>query len=151
VLLGQRHPATNGLLTAALWGSDWNRSVLAGGLIVAFGGPRGLLDEIEGAPRTAGERDLRRAGFALGEWGGLSAVEPLARVRTEGDPVLQGALLGALVNRAESGGEVASPRPRVELEFSSGAGDPGAGLQSQPKGKGKGKGKGTRGRNPFGG
>jgi hypothetical protein len=86
-------------------------------------------------------------GFALGEWGGLTAVEPLARVRMEGDPVLQGALLGALVNRAESGGEVASPIPRVGLEFS--AGDQGSDLPAQPKGKGKGKGK--RGRNPFGG
>jgi len=152
-LLAQRHPATGDLLASALWGSDWNRSVLAGGLIVASAGTRGLLDELDGAPRTAGERDLRRVGFALGEWGGLSAVEPLARTRMEADPVLQGALLGALANRAESGGEVASPHPRVELEFP--AGDQGGGARpadgsrAQPKGKGKGKGK--KGLSPFGG
>src|SRR5262245_34572963 len=159
VLLAQRHAAAGGLLTAALWGSDWNRSVLAGGLIVMRAGTRGLLDEIEGAPRTVGERDLRRAGFAIGEWGGLTAVEPLARVRLEGDPVLQGALLGALVNRAESGGEVASPRPRVDLEFTVGGlgggaglgGGGGGGASPAPRHKAKGKGKGKKGRNPFGG
>jgi len=146
VLLSERHPATGGLLASALWRADWNCSVLAGGLIVASAGPRGLLDELDVAPSSAGERDLRRVGFALGEWGGLGAVEPLARTRSEGDPVLQGALLGALASRAY-GGEIASPRPRVELEFpsapSGGAGTGGA----KPKPKGKGK----KGRSRLGG
>lgn len=134
-LLSQRHPATGGLLASALWSADWNLSVLAGGLILASAGTRGLLDELDAAPRTAGERDLRRVGFALGEWGGLAAVELLARTRSEGDPVLQGALLGALASRAAGGGEVALPNPRVELEFPSGGA--GATQGKAPKGRGK--------------
>ncbi len=116
-LLGQGHVATSGLCSAALWSQAWNRSVLAGGLIVANAGPRGLLEELDSAPRTASERDLRRVGFALGEWGGIGAVETLARTRSEGDPVLQGALLGALSSRAEEGAEPATPRPTVKLDF----------------------------------
>lgn len=100
VLLAQRHPATGGLLRAALWSRAWNRSVLAGGLIAQISGLRSLIDELELAPRRAGEGDLRRVGFAIGEWGGLGAVEELARSRQEGDPALQGALLGALAARS---------------------------------------------------
>jgi hypothetical protein len=62
-------------------------------------GLEALIDELDTAPRTAGDRDLRRVGFAIGEWGGLSAVEKLARERRETDPGLQGALLGALAAR----------------------------------------------------
>jgi hypothetical protein len=116
-LLHERHAATRGLLSAALWSADWNRSVLAGGLIVANAGPRGLQEELDSAPRTASERDLRRVGFALGEWGGIGAVETLTRTRSEGDPVLQGALLGALASRAEGGAELATPHPKVKLDF----------------------------------
>jgi len=100
VLLRARHPAMAGLLRAALWDDDWNRSVLAGGLIVHSGGTQALRDELDSAPRGTREADLRRGGFALGEWGGLPAVEDLARTRTESDPVLQGALFGALSSRA---------------------------------------------------
>lgn len=119
-LLRARHGAARGLLAAALWSADWNRSVLAGGLIVANAGPRGLLEELELAPRTATERDLRRVGFALGEWVGISAVEELSRARSEGDPVLQGALLGALASRSEEGAVPATPSPRVKLDFPAG-------------------------------
>jgi hypothetical protein len=143
-LLGQRHPATGGLLVSALWGADWNVSVLAGGLIVASAGTRGLLDELEAAPRTASERERRRVGFALGEWGGLAAVELLSRARSEGDAVLQGALLGALAGRAAGGGEVAEPSPRVDLEF------PSRGAAGAATGNPKGAGKPKRGRKSGG-
>ncbi len=99
-LLQNRHPAVDGLLRATLWSDEWNASVLAGGLLVQAGGARALADELGAAPRSAGESDLRRVGFALGQWGGFAALEELARTRSEGDPALQGALLGALAVRA---------------------------------------------------
>src|SRR5262249_50079828 len=98
------------------WSDAWNRSVLAGGLIVASAGTRGLLDELDSAPPTATERDVRRVGFALGEWGGIGAVEQLARERSEGGPGLQGALLGALSSRPGEGVS-AAPHPKVKLDF----------------------------------
>jgi hypothetical protein len=98
-LLAHRHPALKPLLCASLWGDPWNTSVLAGGLL-ARAGPAALLDELAAPPRAASEADLRRVGFALGEWGGLAAFEALARTRSEGDPAFQGALLGALFDRA---------------------------------------------------
>ena len=109
-LLRHRHPAVNGLLRAALWSDAWNASVLAGGLIVHAGGVRALADELEAAPRSAGEADLRRVGFALGQWGGFAALEELARSHSEGDPALQGALLGALSVRAAEPVRTASLR-----------------------------------------
>lgn len=109
VLLRQRHAAVNGLLRGSLWSDGWNTSVLAGGLIVAGGGMRALQDELEAAPLTASEQDLRRVGFALGQWGGVSAVEELGRTRSERDPALQGALFGALAGRA------AEPEPSVTV------------------------------------
>ncbi len=51
-------------------------------------------------PAGATEADVRRLGFALGQWGGLPTVEALARRRNGGDPALQGALLGALTTRS---------------------------------------------------
>jgi hypothetical protein len=117
-LLRHRHAAMKGCLAAALWGSNWNRSVLAGGLVYRNAGLRGLLEELGSPPRTASERDLRRVGFALGEWGGLAAVEELARTRKEGDPELQGAFLGALSSRAAQASQPAKStgtRTRITL------------------------------------
>ena len=98
-----REPGAMTLLRGALWNDSWNRSVLAGGLMVRVSGLEVLIDELDTAPRTATDRDLRRVGFAIGEWGGLSAVEKLARERRETDPGLQGALLGALAARDQPG------------------------------------------------
>jgi hypothetical protein len=108
-LLVQRHPEVEPFLRAALWHPDWDLCVLAGGLLVRQGGTRVLLDELETPPRTARSTDLRRVGFALGEWGGLGVVEELQRSRSESDPILQGALLGALSARA--GEERSKPAP----------------------------------------
>jgi hypothetical protein len=136
-LLRHRHPAMKGCLAAALWGSSWNRSVLAGGLVYRNAGVRGLLEELGSPPRSASERDLRRVGFALGEWGGLAAVEDLGRTHREGDPALQGALLGALASRASQASEPSrpsSPSSRVRITPTPslpGIGPPG---QDAPKG-----------------
>ena len=62
-------------------------------------GIQGLHDELASAPTEARPEDLRRIGYALGQWGGLAAVEALARRRGSGDPALQGAYLGALATR----------------------------------------------------
>jgi len=110
-LLARRHAEGEPFLRAALWRDDWNLCVLAGGLLMQAGGARALLDELEAAPRSVGEPHLRRVGFALGEWGGLGVVEELLRTRNEADPVLQGALLGALSARAaEERARAAAPR-----------------------------------------
>lgn len=138
VLLRARHPAMAGLLTAALWDDDWNRSVLAGGLIVRSGGTQALRDELDAAPRGTREADLRRVGFALGEWGGLAEVEELARTRTEADPVLQGALFGALSSRANP--PEMKKRVRLPPGLLGGAGEAGANAGGKPGGKPGGKG-----------
>jgi hypothetical protein len=98
-LLGRREAPALEILRSALWKGPWNRAVLAGGVLRATLGRHALRDELDRAPRGATAADLRRVGFALGEWGGLPAVEDLARFRDERDPALQGALLGALSTR----------------------------------------------------
>jgi len=156
-LLQAHHPNVSGLLRSALWSRDWNRSVLAGGLILNERGSRGLVDEIDNAPRTASEHDLRRVGFSLGEWGGLGAVEDLSRNHFEDDPALQGALLGALASRS---GEEVIPRKRAPVDFQLGtitAKPPSLSTKSQGaggraggrRGAGRGGGGGGRRRRPF--
>lgn len=101
-LVRHRDPATAIFLRRALWEPRWNSSLLAGGLLVRVAGAEALLDELDAAPPTTSEGDRRRVGFAIGEWGGLQAVERLARTRGESDPGLQGAVLGALAQRSAS-------------------------------------------------
>ncbi len=95
-LLRYREPAVLVVLREALWGSCWNRGVVAGGLFAHAVSIHGLVDEVESPPAGVSEAALRRVGFAIGEWGGLAIVDSLALRRTESDPVLQGAYLGAL-------------------------------------------------------
>ena len=95
-LLAQRDQAAIAILQTALWHGNWNRGVLAGGLLAHAVSIHGLIEELDSPPRGTGTDDLRRVGFAIGEFGGLSAVGTLARRRQENDPALQGALLGAL-------------------------------------------------------
>ncbi len=87
------------LLRSALWRGPFHRSVLAGGLLADALGIDALRTEVESPPRSARPEALRRAGFALGEWGGPAQVEALARRFGASDPRLQGALLGALSAR----------------------------------------------------
>jgi len=99
-LFAGKDPIVRPILQAALWGDDWTVSVLAGGLFVSLAGTNGLLDELDAPPFDAQETDLRRVGFALGEWGGQPALDELLRRRPESDPAVQGAVLGLLSARA---------------------------------------------------
>jgi hypothetical protein len=99
-ILIERHD-TNMLkvLTAAMWREPKNRSCLAAALIIEVGGVEALRRELQNAPAEATRRDRRRAGFALGEFAGMQQVEELALRLSSIDPILQGALLGALAAR----------------------------------------------------
>jgi HEAT repeat protein len=94
-LIELRDPLVLPVLRAALWRGPWNRSVLAGGLMAKVAGIGSLLFELQRPPETATSRDLRRVGFALGEWGGLDQLEILDERRIA-TPAVEGALLGAL-------------------------------------------------------
>jgi len=98
-LVQNRDPSIQGVLRFALWDRSWNRSVLAGGLLAESSSLFGLIDELDTPPPDARSTDVRRVGFAIGEWGGLSAYETLRRRRGEGDEALQGAFLGLLSTR----------------------------------------------------
>jgi hypothetical protein len=99
VLIKYREPVALELLTSALWDDSWNRSVLAGGLLVKATSIFDLINDLDAAPRRTNDQDQRRVGFAIGQWGGLAAVEELARNRNERHPAVQGAFLGALSTR----------------------------------------------------
>ncbi len=88
-------------LRPALWSDPFDRSVLAGLLMIQVTGMHGLRDEFNRPPVEANSRDFRRLGFALGEWGGLSEIEWMIQRQgfMPGQPVLQGAVLGALGKR----------------------------------------------------
>jgi hypothetical protein len=100
-LVQTRDPGAVGLLRQGIWRGPWNRSVLSAGLLVRHGGVQALHDELASPPAGATDVDLRRVGFALGEWGGLGEVDVLARRRRASDPALQGAFLGALATRTQ--------------------------------------------------
>ena len=98
-LLLNLEPRVRRILRAALWGDDWARSMLAAGLFYRVGGYHVLADEIASAPGGLSDERRRSVGFALGEFGGLPALERYRRENpraSERDPLLQGALLGAL-------------------------------------------------------
>lgn len=88
-------------LRPALWSLPFDRSVLAALAITGVNGIHGLRDELVRAPLGISTKDLRRVGFALGAWGGIQAVEFLQKKwgLLANDPVLQGAVLGALGRR----------------------------------------------------
>ncbi|QDV07637.1 HEAT repeat protein [Planctomycetes bacterium Poly30] len=94
------HRAPEPLLQAAVWTLPLNQSVLAAGCVRATYGEATLLDWVTDPPPTATESDIMRLGYAIGEWGGLPAVQDLQRRlgTTSGAelPALRGAILGAL-------------------------------------------------------
>ena len=98
-LVQNRDPSILSLLRSALWKSPRSRSLLAAALIVDIDGIDSLRSELSKPPAASSQADLRRVGFALGQWGGLEEVERLARRSRASDPALQGALLGALASR----------------------------------------------------
>ena len=100
-LLRSGHPEGLPLLQAAVWGGDWNESVLAAAIVKDTSGVRLLEHWVAKPPPYASATDIRRLGFAIGEWGGMDAFQSLTRNVGGGAerPALQGALLGALVSR----------------------------------------------------
>lgn len=97
------HRSVEPLLQRAVWELPWNLSVLAAGVVSATYGQRTLISWAANPPVEATEQDVRRLGYAIGEWGGLPAVEALRKRlnSTAGAdlPALQGAILGALATR----------------------------------------------------
>jgi len=89
------------LLRAALWRGNFDLSVLAAGLLLETNGPFGLVRELQNPPVKAASSDLRRVGWAVGEWGGPAEYERLLRElrTTTAHPAVQGAWLGALASR----------------------------------------------------
>lgn len=100
-LVGARNEAALGVVRAALWRGPFDRSVLAAAVLIDRVGIFRLREELATPPASATSKDIRRVGFALGEWGGLAEIEELQRrLRARAnDPVMQGALLGALSAR----------------------------------------------------
>lgn len=95
-------PAVRPILRAALWHGGFEESVLAGFLLADSSGPRTLIEEIRRPPPGAKAADLRRIGFALGEWGGVEALRELSKeTGSAAGPEMQGALLGALGSRTQ--------------------------------------------------
>ena len=96
-------PAVQPLLHAAVWHCEFDTSLLAAGLLIETTGMQSLRQELDSPPPEARASDLRRVGFALGEWGGLNELEGLARALryNSGAPALQGALLGFLATRTQ--------------------------------------------------
>lgn len=95
-------PVVRPLLRAALWRGSFDESVLAGFLLADASGVRTLIEEIRRPPLGAKAADLRRIGFALGEWGGVEALSVLSReTGSAAGPEMQGALLGALGSRTQ--------------------------------------------------
>ena len=100
-LIDSNHPTGIGLLTRALWNPPLDLSALAGALIVHERGVLALQQELASPPTPVSIGSIRRVGFALGEWGGVEALEELAQHRPSHDPALQGAYLGAMSVRTQ--------------------------------------------------
>ncbi|HVS17975.1 MAG TPA: hypothetical protein VMT18_05195, partial [Planctomycetota bacterium] len=96
VLMRSGTPDMARFLRNAMRQPPFHRGMLAAALLVELAGIESLRQEVETPPRTARPEDLRRVGFALGEWGGLAQVELLAARVAVGNAALQGAVLGAL-------------------------------------------------------
>jgi hypothetical protein len=95
------HPKIQPILQSAVWRGPWNRSVLAAAIVEDNWGMRVLEQWASKPPTSATSADVRRLGFAIGEWGGMEAVHKLSQRLGGGADrtALQGALLGALAAR----------------------------------------------------
>ena len=102
-LIQNGHGKVEPILQAAVWNGPWHRSVLAAALVVEYRGVDLLMHWVAKPPAFARSADLRRVGFAIGEWGGLAAIESLRQFLGSAAgaerPALQGALFGALTTR----------------------------------------------------
>lgn len=99
-LVRGRHRVVDPLLNSAVWSLDWTSSLLAAGLVAETRGTQVLRQWVTRPPTNAADADVRRVGFAIGEWGGAKEVEALrADLGTASgaeEPALQGALYGML-------------------------------------------------------
>ncbi len=98
-MCARHEPAVMQILRTALWQGPFERSVLSAALMQNVAGLDSIRIELDRPPKGARPEDVRRVGYALGEWGGTAEVERLGRRRTAADPALQGAFLGALAAR----------------------------------------------------
>lgn len=95
------HPKIQPILQSAVWLGPWNRSLLAAAIVEDNWGLRLLEQWAAKPPASAASADVRRLGFAIGEWGGMEAVHKLSQRLGGGADrtALQGAVLGALAAR----------------------------------------------------
>lgn len=102
-LLRHGHDALVPVLKGAVWSGPLHRSLLAAAVVKENLGMRVLQHWAVKPPATASVEDIRRVGFAIGEWGGIAALEELrarmGAVAGADRPALQGALMGALAAR----------------------------------------------------
>jgi hypothetical protein len=104
ILVNAGHSTGLPIVYRAVWRGPWNRSVLAAGIVHRTTGMRLLNQWLAKPPTFAADADIRRVGFAIGEWGGLEALNQLTRRLGGGgassrEPALQGALIGMLSAR----------------------------------------------------
>ncbi|MEM9382465.1 MAG: HEAT repeat domain-containing protein, partial [Planctomycetota bacterium] len=97
------HRSVEPLLQAAVWRLDTDLSILAAGVVVQTYGMPTLVAWAVSPPAEVTDEDVRRVGYAIGEWGGMPALEDLREsLGTTGGaelPALQGAVMGALASR----------------------------------------------------
>jgi hypothetical protein len=96
-------PKVRPVLRSAFWGPSFDTAVLAGTLLAEELGLRGIVEDIRNPPAGTTPEKLRRAGFAIGEWGGIKAMNRLADLSgaSAARPEVQGALLGVLGTRTQ--------------------------------------------------
>jgi hypothetical protein len=96
-------PKVRPVLRSAFWGPSFDTAVLAGTLLAEELGLRGIVEDIRNPPPGTPPEKLRRAGFAIGEWGGIKAMNRLADLSgaSAARPEVQGALLGVLGTRTQ--------------------------------------------------
>lgn len=97
------HKKAEPLLRAAVWSGPFDRSLLAAAVVKHVSGLRTLQHWVLKPPPEATSADVRRVGYAIGEWGGVEAIEELQErmggVAGADRPALQGAFLGAMAAR----------------------------------------------------
>lgn len=96
-------PRVRPILRSAFWGPSFHTAVLAGTLLAEELGLRGIVEDVRNPPAGTTPEKLRRAGFAIGEWGGIKAMNRLADLSgaSAARPEVQGALLGVLGTRTQ--------------------------------------------------
>lgn len=97
------HRAPEPLLRTAVWELPWNQSVLACGVVAKTYGMDTLINWVCDPPAGATDEDLRRVGWAIGEQGGIKALEKLQHALGTSSgaelPAIQGAVLAAFAAR----------------------------------------------------